>query len=70
VPSFNLQKGDETDKFDRPPDDRGPERLSKTEDTTDRAKDVLTAESDPSAAKALSPDPAKLIDWLLKKQSE
>lgn len=70
VPSFNLQKHKETDKFNRPPDDRGPERLSKTDDTTDRAKDVPTVESDPSIAKAHSPDPAKLIDWLLKKQSE
>jgi hypothetical protein len=70
VPSFNLQKDKETDKFNRPPDDRGPERLSKTDDTTDRAQDVPTVESDPPIAKAHSPDPAKLIDWLLKKQSE
>ena len=70
VPSFNLQKDKGTDKFDRPPDDRGPESLSKTDDTTDRAKDVPTVASDPPIAKAYSPDPAKLIDWLLKKQSE
>jgi hypothetical protein len=70
VPSFSLQKDKETDELDRPSDHRGPESLSKTENTTDRAKDVLTAESDPSTAKAHSPDPAKLIDWLLKKQSE
>jgi len=70
VPSFKLQKDEETDIFDRPPDDRGPESLSETDDTTDRAKDVLTAASDPPIAKAHSPDPAKLIDWLLKKQSE
>jgi DNA repair exonuclease SbcCD ATPase subunit len=70
LPSFNLQKDKEAGKFDRPPDDRGPERLSKTDDTTDRAKETPTAASDPSIAKAHSPDPAKLIDWLLKKQSE
>jgi septal ring factor EnvC (AmiA/AmiB activator) len=70
APSFNLQKDNETDKFDRPPDDRGPENLSETDDTTDRAKDVSTAASDLPIAKAHSPDPAKLIDWLLKKQSE
>ena len=70
VPSFNLQKDKETGKFDRPLDDRGPGRLSKIDDTTDRVKDVPTVESDPSIAKAHSPDPAKLIDWLLKKQSE
>ena len=70
LPSFNLQRDKETDKFNRPPDDRGPERLSETDDTTDRVKDVPTVESDPSIAKAHSPDPAKLIDWLLKKQTE
>lgn len=70
VPSFNFQKDKETDKVDRPPDDRGSERLSKIDDTTDRVKDVPTVASDPSIAKAHSPDPAKLIDWLLKKQSE
>jgi DNA repair exonuclease SbcCD ATPase subunit len=70
VPPFNLQKDKETDKFDRPPDDRGSERLSKTDDTTDRAKDVATVTNEPRIAKAHSPDPAKLIDWLLKKQSE
>jgi len=70
APSFNLKKDEETDKFDRPPDDRGPENLSETDDTTDRAKDVSTAASDLPIAKAHSPDPAKLIDWLLKKQSE
>jgi DNA repair exonuclease SbcCD ATPase subunit len=70
VPSFNLQKDEETDKFDRPLDDRVPESLGETDGTTDHAKDVLTAESDPPVAKAHSPDPAKLIDWLLKKQSE
>jgi hypothetical protein len=70
LPSSTLQKDKEADKFDRPPDDRGPARLSKTEDTTDRTKEVPTSPSDPSIAKAQSPDPAKLIDWLLKKQSE
>ena len=70
VPSFNLQKDKETDKFDRPPDDQGPESLSETDDKTYRAKDVSTAGSDSSTAKANSPDPAKLIDWLLKKQSD
>jgi len=68
--SLSLQKDKETDKFDRPPDDRGPGRLSKEDDTTDRAKEVPTAESDLPIAKAHSPDPAKLIDWLLEKQSE
>ena len=70
VPSLNLPKDKGTDKFDRPPDDRGPERLSKTDDTTERAKELPTVESDPHIAKAHSPDPTKLIDWLLKKQSE
>ena len=70
VPSFNLQEDKETDKFDRPPDDRDPERLSKTDDTAGRAKEIPTVKSDPHIAKAHSPDPAKLIDWLLKKQSE
>jgi chromosome segregation ATPase len=68
--SFNLQKDDETDKFDRPPEDRGPESLSEIDKTTYRAEAISTAESDPSTAKAQSPDPAKLIDWLLNKQSE
>lgn len=70
LPSLNLQEAKETDKFGLEPDDRGPERFSKTDETTDRAKEVPTATSDPSIAKANSPDPAKLIDWLLKKQSE
>lgn len=70
APSFNLQKDDETDKFDRPPDDRGPESLSETDRMPYRAEAVSTAESDPSTAKAQPPDPANLIDWLLKKQSE
>ena len=70
LPSFNLQRDKETDKFNWPPDDRGPENLSETDDTTDRAKDVSTAASDLPIAKAHSPDPAKLIDWLLKKQIE
>ena len=70
LPSFNLQKDKETGKFNRPPDDGGYERLSKTDDTTDRAKEAPTTTSDPSIASAHSPDPAKLIDWLLKKQSE
>ena len=70
LPTLNLQKAKETDKFDLETDDRGPERLSKTDDTTDLAKEVPTAVSDPSIARAQSPDPAKLIDWLLKKQSE
>ena len=70
LPSLNLQKGKETDKFDQPPEDRGPERLSKTDDMIDRAKDAPTVASDPHIAKAHSPDPAKLIDWLLQKQSE
>jgi septal ring factor EnvC (AmiA/AmiB activator) len=70
LPSLNLQKDKEAGKFDRLPDDGSPERLSKTADTTKRAKEALTAVSDPSIARAQSPDPAKLIDWLLKKQSE
>jgi DNA repair exonuclease SbcCD ATPase subunit len=70
LPSLNVQKDKEADKLDRLPDDGSPERLSKTDDTADRAKEVPTAESDLPIAKAHSPDPAKLIDWLLEKQSE
>ena len=68
--SSNLHKDDETEKPDRPPDIRGPVRLSESGDTTYRAKAVSKAESDPSTAKEQSPDPARLIDWLLKKRSE
>ena len=70
LPSLNLQKDKEAGKFDRLPDDGNPARLSKTADTTKRAKEAPTTVSDPSLARAQSPDPAKLIDWLLKKQSE
>ncbi|MGD1975436.1 MAG: hypothetical protein PVH37_13310 [Desulfobacterales bacterium] len=70
LPSLNLQKDEKADKFDRLPEDGRAERLSKTADTTKRAKKAPTAVSDPSLASAQSPDPAKLIDWLLKKQSE
>ena len=68
--SITLQKDAGTDRPDRPPDVRGPARLRETDDTTYRAEAVSAAESDPLTVKEPSPDPARLIDWLLKKHSE
>ena len=68
--SINYQKDHETDQPDWPQDTRDPVRLSETGNTTYRAKAVSTPESDPVTAKEPSPDPARIIDWLLKKHSE
>ena len=68
--SINLQKDDEINKSDRPPDIRDSVSLSETGDTTYRTKAVSKAERDPFTAKEQSPDPARIIDWLLKKHSE
>jgi septal ring factor EnvC (AmiA/AmiB activator) len=70
APSFNLQKDSKADKSDQQADAWGPRRLSTTPDVAYSAKAASTAESDPSTAKGQSPDPAKIIDWLLKKQTE
>ncbi len=70
APSFNLQKDSKPDKSDQQADAWGPRSLSTTPDVAYSEKAVSTAESDPSTAKGQSPDPAKIIDWLLKKQTE
>ena len=70
APSFNLQKDSKPDKSDQQADAWDPGSLSTTPDVAYNEKAVSTAESDPSTAKGQSPDPAKIIDWLLKKQPE
>jgi DNA repair exonuclease SbcCD ATPase subunit len=70
APSFDLQKDVEADKFDQPATVQDLSSLSETDDMVLNGKAASTAGNDPSTTDPQSPDPALLIDWLLKKQSE
>ena len=70
APSFSLQKDSKPDKSDQQADAWDPRSLSTAPDVAYGEKAVSTAESDTPTGKGQSPDPAKIIDWVLKKQTE